>query len=171
MNITISRPTADVDVCTDLDALRQAILTADEINNLPPAANGMTEAEAAQTVRKRDELTARLNELGAKVRESSLTLTLRGLNSSQWNQIVAASTKSVDGKIVKDFQQLLTLALPRMLDHATWRGETTDIDAERLADELSDSQTMQLLETIQQLNTPATSLPKAVSELLNSPTA
>lgn len=172
----ITRPSAQVNVVTDLNLLRETIQTANSLGRLPDTP-GLTEAETADNRAERERLTRRLSELKTQTDEHTITLTLTGLRANEWNQLVLRSTITEKNKPVKDLPKLLRLALPLMVTHVTdptgTEIETTAADLEAFADSLADSQTLELLQTIQELNTPTTSLPKEITTMLapaNSPT-
>ncbi|BAQ32090.1 hypothetical protein [Bifidobacterium scardovii] len=171
MDITITTPTARQEIVTDLDALRQCIDAANRLNDLKDE-SGRTEAEAAASRRQRDALTVRLRELADRVRESTITLTLHGLKSNEWNQIVLQCTTTEHGQTTKDLPLLLSLSLPAMVDGLTdAHGKPLDMDRDeiqRLAKSLTDTQSLELLQTIQTLNTPASALPKEILTMLGS---
>ncbi|PLS25973.1 hypothetical protein [Bifidobacterium parmae] len=169
---TITRPTTDVDIVTDLDALRDTIELTNHYNEIVDATDGTTEAEASHHRRELDHTRSKLADLAAKVEASTITLTLQGLPSNQWNQTVARCTTTQGGRTTKDLNKLATLALAAMTTGMRGHdGEAIPVTADELAGlagNLADSQILQLLETIQALNVPATSLPKETLTLLRS---
>ena len=95
---------------------------------------------------------------------------MRGLGSSQWNQIVLATT-TVDqktGKQERDINGLLMEALPAMIVNTEQHGEPVEFDpvadVPALLDAIVDTQTVELLVAVQQLNTPQAEVPKALRE-------
>lgn len=169
----ITLPSAQVNVVTDLNLLRDTIQLANQLDQLPDATGSMTEREIAANRREREQLTRRLSELKTQTDEHTITLTLTGLRANEWNQIVLrATTVTEKNKPVKDLPKLLHLALPLMVTHVTdptgTEIETTAADLEAFADSLADTQTLELLQTIQELNTPVVSVPKEVVTMLES---
>jgi hypothetical protein len=162
MTFTIKRPTRSVEIVTDLQALQDSIVAASDAQE----AKGKTGVQA---------LRQRAAELTQQVDESTLVLTLRGLNASQWNQIVIKRTDSKGNRLVKDWPGMISDALPVMLSTAHVKTdpdttvELTASDLSELLSGLADSQVAELMQTVQVLNTPATSVPKALREL-TSPT-
>ena len=93
----IKRPTKTVDIVTDLDTLAQAVDLKQQIDDATPNTAGMTDAEICAAKKATDKLRRELKTKLKTIDESTVTLTLRGLGSSQWNQIVLATT-TVDQK-------------------------------------------------------------------------
>lgn len=173
----ITPPSAQVNVVTDLDLLRDTVQAANRLGQLPDITGSMTEREIAANRRERERLTSLLSELKTQTDEHTITLTLTGLRANEWNQTVLRATVMEKNKPVKDLPKLLRLSLPLMVTHvADSTGtaiETTASDLEAFADSLTDTQTLELLQAIQELNTPVTNIPKEVLTLLepaNSPT-
>lgn len=172
MDLRVSTPTAQVRIVTDLDALRESITLTNRINALSSPTANRTEAEAAADARERERLLDDLRETAGRVDASTITLTLQGLHSNEWNQLVTRCTGMDNGRETKDLAKLARLSTPRMLTAVT-APDGTPIEADEtavngLVDSLTDSQTLELLQTIQELNTPVTSLPKETSALLKS---
>lgn len=171
MGITVQQPIGSHRIVTDLNSLRETIVLADRINHLETA-DGMTETEAAAARDERETMTARLRELAAKVDESTITIRLRGMRSTEWNMDVMACTRMVDGKPVKDGNKLLMMCLPGMVEsivnHDGNNVTMTEQDIKALVESLADTQAYELLQTMQTLNSPATSLPKDVTSLLQA---
>ena len=168
---SITPPTARHTITLNLDAVRQSAIAADQLKRLEEQPSKIiTETEASRRADLRERLTGLLHEQAELARASEITLALHGLNSSAWNQTVIMSTETVDGRPVKDLDRLLKTALPRMCDHIERPdGTTSPVTSDELTgliDHLADSQTMELLTLIQELNTPATGLPKEVTSLL-----
>lgn len=168
MTVTVQQPIGSHDIVTDLNTLRETIILAGRISQLDKT-DGMTEAETSTARAERDRLTEQLHGLVDKVRESTITIRLRGLRSSEWNQYILQCTRTVDGKPVKDGNKLLRLAVPGMvegvLNHAGVPITMSDTDLNTLLESLADTQSYELLQTIQTLNSPAVSLPKDVTRL------
>ena len=166
----IKRPTKTGDIVTDLDALAQAVDLKQQIDDAAPNTAGMTDAEICAAKKAADKLRRELKTKLKTIDESTVTLTLRGLGSSQWNQIVLATT-TVDqktGKQERDINRLLTEALPEMIISVEQQGEPVEFapqtDVPALLEAIVDTQTVELLVAVQQLNTPQVEVPKALRE-------
>ena len=166
----IKRPTKTVDIVTDLDALAQAVDLKQQIDDATPNPAGMTDAEICAAKKATDKRRRELKTKLKTIDESTVTLTLRGLGSSQWNQIVLATT-TVDqktGKQERDINRLLTEALPEMIISVERQGEPVEFDpaadVSALLEAIVDTQTVELLVAVQQLNTPQVEVPKALRE-------
>ena len=166
----IKRPTKTVDIVTDLDTLAQAVDLKQQIDDATPNTAGMTDAEICAAKKATDKLRRELKTKLKTIDESTVTLTLRGLGSSQWNQIVLATT-TVDqktGKQERDINGLLMEALPAMIVNTEQHGEPVEFDpvadVPALLDAIVDTQTVELLVAVQQLNTPQAEVPKALRE-------
>jgi hypothetical protein len=173
MSFTISRPTADVEIITDYEPLQQAINLGNEIKEHDGEDySSLTEAESgkqrkAQATRKKN-----IAKLLDSVADKTLILHLQGLVSSKWNQIVVANTKVVNGETVKDYPQMVADAIPSMVTAVTNKktGEPVayeEIDLGELMESIPDSVTYELIQTVQNLNTPVTAVPKALTQLLS----
>lgn len=162
----IKRPTKTVDIVTDLDALAQAVDLKQQIDDATPDPAGMTDAEICAAKKATDKLRRELKTKLKTIDESTVTLTLRGLGSSQWNQIVTVSmtVNAVTGKQERDISNLLLLALPAMIVSVEQQGKPVEFDSETdvpaLLDAIVDTQTVELLVAVQQLNTPQAEVPK-----------
>lgn len=166
----IKRPTKTVDIVTDLETLAQAVDLKQQIDDATPNPGGMTDAEICAAKKATDKLRRELKTKLKTIDESTVALTLRGLGSSQWNQIVLATT-TVDqktGKQERDINGLLTEALPAMIISAEQQGKTVEFDpaadVPALLEAIVDTQTVELLVAVQQLNTPQAEVPKALRE-------
>lgn len=166
----IKRPTKTVDIVTDLDALAQAVDLKQQIDDATPDPAGMTDAEICAAKKATDKLRRELKTKLKTIDESTVTFTLRGLGSSQWNQIVLATT-TVDqktGKQERDINGLLMEALPAMIVNTEQHGEPVEFDpvadVPALLDAIVDTQTVELLVAVQQLNTPQAEVPKDLRE-------
>lgn len=172
MALTVTTPTASARIVTDLQALRESIEIANRINALATGGANLTEAEAADRVRQRSQLFEALRHSVERADASTVTLDLHGLNASQWNEIVIRCTSVKDGRETKDLAKLATLSVPRMLIAATdSNGKHLPADqtsVENLIRSMTDTQTVELLQTVQELNTPVTALPKETRTLLES---
>lgn len=165
----IKRPTKTVDIVTDLDTLAQAVDLKQQIDDATPNPGGMTDAEICAAKKATDKLRRELKTKLKTIDESTVTLTLRGLGSSQWNQIVLATTvDQKTGKQERDINRLLTEALPEMIISVEQQGEPVEFDpaadVPALLEAIVDTQTVELLVAVQQLNTPQVEVPKALRE-------
>lgn len=164
----IKRPTKTVDIVTDLDMLAQAVDLKQQIDDATPDPAGMTDAEICAAKKATDKLRRELKTKLKAVDESTVTLTLRGLSSSQWNQIVTVSmtVNAVTGKQERDISNLLLLALPAMIVSVEQQGKPVEFDPQAdvpaLLEAIVDTQTVELLVAVQQLNTPQAEVPKAL---------
>lgn len=166
----IKRPTKNVDIVTDLETLAQAVDLKQQIDDATPNTAGRTDAEICAAKKATDKLRRELKTKLKTIDESTVTFTLRGLGSSQWNQIVLATT-TVDqktGKQERDINGLLMEALPAMIVNTEQHGEPVEFDpaadVPALLDAIVDTQTVELLVAVQQLNTPQAEVPKALRE-------
>ena len=166
----IKRPTKTVDIVTDLETLAQAVALKQQIDDATPNTAGMTDAEICAAKKATDKLRRELKTKLKTIDESTVTLTLRGLGSSRWNQIVLATT-TVDqktGKQERDINRLLTEALPEMIISVERHGEPVEFDpaadVPALLEAIVDTQTVELLVAVQQRNTPQVEVPKALRE-------
>ena len=166
----IKRPTKTVDIVTDLDTLAQAVDLKQRIDDATPNTAGMTDAEICAAKKATDKLRRELKTKLKTIDESTVTFTLRGLGSSRWNQIVLATT-TVDqktGKQERDINGLLMEALPAMIVNTEQHGEPVEFDpvadVPALLDAIVDTQTVELLVAVQQLNTPQVEVPKSLRE-------
>lgn len=171
MGITVTRPVKQVEVITDMVLLQQLIQTANEYNEATTFDDtGMTEKEASDQRKHANELHAKLSELKEQTDEKTLILTLHGLNASKWNMAVIKHTSTDDGRPVKDFLGMVQDTIPDMIDEAQWKnGEKTTLARKEITEfitSLTDTQVMDLVEAAQELNSPVTSVPKAVTDLI-----
>lgn len=171
MELQVHSPQADAKIVMNMTALRESIELTNQINELEATEN-MTEAEASAARREREKLANRLGKTVQDVRESTLTVTLEGLRSNEWNQLTMRCTSVKNGRQSRDMDKLLHLAFPRMLraikDPDGTNMEASPESVNTLLDSLTDSQTAEILMTIKELNTPVTSLPKETLTLLES---
>lgn len=155
MPIAVKPITKDVEIVTDLQLMSDIIDLSNRIN-------GQDKPD------KQDK--ERLAGMVRDLDKSTLVLILRGLPSSPWNAIVIDHTQVKGDRVVKDLQGMVADAVPRMLVKARYKdGEPIDLDGEDLAGltgSLTDIQVADLIQTIQTLNTPIDSLPKAVRDLI-----
>ena len=155
MPFAVKPITKDVEIVTDLQLMSDIIDLSNRIN-------GQDKPD------KQDK--ERLAGMVRDLDKSTLVLILRGLPSSPWNAIVIDHTQVKGDRVVKDLQGMVADAVPRMLVKARYKdGEPIDLDGEDLAGltgSLTDIQVADLIQTIQTLNTPIDSLPKAVRDLI-----
>lgn len=156
MGITVKKPTRTFDIVTDLQLLREALEKTQKY----------ADREKHSVAEKAD-----LKNLLHRVDESTITLTLHGLNSSRWNMIVIQNSSVKGDAMVKDWPKMVADAIPQMLESAVWKTsgdaiEFADGDLAELLDSLTDVQTMDLVVAVQELNTPTVTVPKAVRDLI-----
>ena len=162
MGITVNKPTKGVEIVTDMEALQESINAANELNAARDAGKVDKTIQTKKTT---------IEKLVAKVDESTIVMRLHGLNASAWNMIVIAN-QSVEGdRIVKDWPKMVADAIPQMIESAVWKTsgdaiEFADGDLAELLDSLTDVQTMDLIVAVQELNTPTSTVPKAVRDLI-----
>lgn len=160
--ITVNKPVNTVEIVTDMVALQSSVDAANDLNAAREAGKATTAIQAKKTA---------LKKAIDNVDKSTLVLRLHGLNASQWNMIVIAN-QSVEGdRIVKDWPKMVADAIPQMLESAVWKTsgdaiEFADGDLAELLDSLTDVQTMDLIVAVQELNTPTSTVPKAVRDLI-----
>ncbi|PLS23784.1 hypothetical protein BLI708_00380 [Bifidobacterium imperatoris] len=171
MELQVHSPYTSVEIVTNMTALRAAIELTNRINELKALEN-MTEAEASAARGEREKLAKQLSKTVQDVQKSTLTVTLEGLRANEWNQLILRCTSMENGRQSRDMNRLLQLAFPRMLraikDPVGKAMEASPESVKTLLDSLTDSQTAEILTTIQELNTPVTSLPKETLTLLAS---
>lgn len=156
MGITVKKPTRTFDIVTDLQLLRESLEKTQQYAD-----------KTKHTVTEKEDLKNLLH----KVDESTITLTLHGLNSSKWNMIVIQNSTVKGDSMVKDWPKMVADAIPQMLESAVWKTsgdaiEFADGDLAELLDSLTDVQTMDLIVAVQELNTPTATVPKAVRDLI-----
>lgn len=162
MGITVNKPRNTVEIVTDLLAMQASITAANELNTARDSGKSETNIQAKKRA---------LKKAVDNVDKSTIVLHLHGLNASQWNMIVIAN-QSVEGdRIVKDWPKMVADAIPQMLESAVWKTsgdaiEFADGDLARLLDSLTDVQTMDLIVAVQELNTPTSTVPKVVRDLI-----
>lgn len=155
MDVTVKPITKTVEIVTDLQL----------VSDIVDLGNQLVEQDKKNKA-DREKLAGMVKELDSK----TLMLTLKGLPSSPWNAIVIDHTDVVKDRAVKDFQGMVRDAVPRMLVKAAWKnGAEVAFEAgelEGLIDSLTDIQVAELIQVIQELNTPINALPKAVRDLI-----
>ena len=155
MKVTVKPITKTVEIVTDLQLMSDIV----ELSNQLAQQDKPKKADKVK-------LAGMVKDLDSK----TLLLTLKGLPSSPWNAIVIDHTDMVKDRAVKDFQGMVRDAVPRMLVKAAWKnGAEVAFEAgelEGLIDSLTDIQVAELIQVIQELNTPINALPKAVRDLI-----
>ena len=155
MEVTVKPIMKSVEIVTDLQLMSDIV----DLGNQVAGQDKKNKAD-------REKLAGMVKELDSK----TLVLTLKGLPSSPWNAIVIDHTSMVKDRAVKDFHGMVRDAVPRMLVKAAWKNgaEVTfgDGELEGLIDSLTDIQVAELIQVIQELNTPINALPKAVRDLI-----
>ena len=164
MNITITRPTAQHRIITDMQALAESVRLGNRILELD-ATTDSTEAEASERRKEQDAVRERLDSLLKSIEHRTLVVTLRGLNSSQWAQITLKNSRTVHGRVVSDLPAIAKEAAPLMLESAGWADGSDVEEFSRLIDSMTDSQVNALMQTVQELNTPVVEIPKELTRL------
>lgn len=169
MKITVTRPTAEHRIVTDMDALAESVRLGNriiEIDRSEPA----TESEASDLRAEREAVHEKLAGILDEIDRTTIVATLRGLSSSQWAQITVKHSKAAGDRVVRDLPAIAAEAAPLMLEHAAWAdGRDADITPKEFAgliETMTDSQVNDLMRQVQDLNTPVTEVPKAVTRLL-----
>lgn len=165
MTITITKPTAKVEVITDVNALRELIEAFNVLNQLQEANKPAKIVQAQKT---------KTRKIMKQVDVSTLILVLHGLNSSAWNLLVVKHSSAKGNVVVKDWPALIMDAIPGMLDGVRWKlphegvqdVDLTNDELHELLESLTDSQTQELMIQIQTLNTPVASVPKELRDRL-----
>ena len=168
LEITITRPTAQHRIITDMQTLAESVRLGNRILELDATADA-TESEASERRREQDAVRKQLDSLLKIVEHKTLVVTFRGLNSSQWAQITLKNSKTVQGRVVKDLPAIAKEAAPLMLESAEWADgddvEFTGAEFAKLIDSMTDSQVNALMQTVQELNTPVVEIPKELTRL------
>ncbi|WP_026645550.1 hypothetical protein [Bifidobacterium sp. AGR2158] len=167
---SIKRPTAQVDVVTDLDALDRSRVLAKRLETLESAsAAGMTESELSARADEAKKLRSELKDIMRTVNDGTLVIDLQGLNASSWEQVIAehTTTDPKSGEPAQDTFGVIRDAMTRMATGAHMKPTPdepiafSDTELAGLLGQMPDSQLLTMLPVIQRLNTPAVSLPKA----------
>ncbi|MFQ6233448.1 hypothetical protein [Bifidobacterium adolescentis] len=168
MEITITRPTAQHRIITDMQTLAESVRLGNRILELDATADA-TESEASERRREQDAVRKQLDSLLKIIEHKTLVVTFRGLNSSQWAQITLKNSKTMQGRVVKDLPAIAKEAAPLMLESAEWADgddvEFTGAEFAKLIDSMTDSQVNALMQTVQELNTPVVEIPKELTRL------
>lgn len=172
MSITVVRPTNSVEIITDLVALQASLNEANALqefeSNLPQTHDSEVKAKQNRSLQAKK---TKLKKIVEKVNESTIVLNLRGLNSSRWNMIALEHSQASGERVIRDWPKMIAEALPEMLEKATWKtkDETISFTQEELSElleSLSDTQTMDIITVIQELNTPVATVPKGILDLI-----
>lgn len=164
---TVKRPSMDVEVVTDYETLDKSRAMAKQIEQVEQSDTAsMTEAEVSAHRKTADDMRAALETLVRKVNETTLVLTLEGMNASKWEQLVLMNTQVKDDRPVQDTSEIVATATSAMCRKITLKdsGEPVELDRVKLHDLLSqlpDSAVIALLSQVQALNMPMFKLPKA----------
>lgn len=168
LEITITRPTAQHRIITDMQTLAESVRLGNRILELDTTADA-TESEASERRREQDAVRKQLDSLLKIIEHKTLVVTFRGLNSSQWAQITLKNSKTMQGRVVKDLPAIAKEAAPLMLESAEWADgddvEFTGVEFAKLIDSMTDSQVNALMQTVQELNTPVVEIPKELTRL------
>jgi hypothetical protein len=167
MGVQVQKITRDIEILTDLQVLQELVDQANRVSELVGDDGDLTESQMTQDVMAAK---ASLKQLIDEADDKTLVLQVQGLNSSAWNAIVMSNTKTVDGRLVKDMQGIIMDAVPRMLVGAHWHGHDEPVtfagdELDGLLGSMTDTQTADCLEIVQELNTPITTIPKEAREL------
>lgn len=167
--ITVTRPTAECRIITDMQALAESIRLGNRILELDRTDAG-TESEASELRAERERNGKELKALMEKTEDRTLVVTLRGLNASHWAQITVKHSKTVHDRLVKDLPAIAAEAAPLMLESARWadgrQAEMSQPEFAALIESMTDSQIGDLMRTVQELNTPVTEIPKELTRLI-----
>ncbi|RSX46120.1 hypothetical protein [Bifidobacterium castoris] len=165
---TITRPTGTIEIVTDLDTLNQSRELSKKLEQLETEpTSGLTEKELSTRAGNAKKLRKDLEQVVRTIREHTLILEVRGLNASMWEQLVAANTSMEDGQPKQDMLALIRDAVTHMATGAHMQPtpdeplEFNEAELSGLLDQMPDSQLVSMMPIVQQLNTPAVSLPKA----------
>ena len=168
LEITITRPTAQHRIITDMQTLAESVRLGNRILELDATADA-TESEASERRREQDAVRKQLDSLLKIIEHKTLVVTFRGLNSSQWAQITLKNSETMQGRVVKDLPAIAKEAAPLMLESAEWADgddvEFTGAEFAKLIDSMTDSQVNALMQTVQELNTPVVEIPKELTRL------
>lgn len=176
MNIEIKRPTQTIQIVTDLVAMQASIKAASDYLDLKNKISGdnptVSEAAVNEQGETLDELYQKMSKLKEQTDDSTISITLQGLNASQWRQLsLKHLTVNDDGNNVQDLPAQVEEAIPLMMVEAHDKsGSPINRDnITKLVKELTDSQLADIMIICQNLNDPVTELPKEISQLLSQP--
>lgn len=164
----ITRPTGTVDIVTDLTLITKSQALSKQLEKIESEnIAGLTESELSQRREEKTDLRESLKTLVEQINAATIVLHMTGLNSSQWEQIVAENTTTTNGQVKQDMVGITVNAVPAMTTKITWKtGKHEEIEYDpaelcAMLAEMPDSQLFSILPTVQRLNTPVVALPKA----------
>ncbi len=170
MALEVKKPTKQVEIVTDLQAIETALKLADEAKKISDQNTGdMTEAEASKAQRGFNKAKTEARKALKAVDASTVILTLKGLNFSKFYLILTNHThKDKNGQDTTDWEKVVADALPGMFVTAEWKdghGAVSEEDVKSLVTSLADSLMADLIVTVRTLNDPATNIPKELRDL------
>lgn len=164
----ITRPTGTVDIVTDLTLITKSQALSKQLEQIESENIAeLTESELSQRREEKTDLRESLKTLVEQINAATIVLHMTGLNSSQWEQIVAENTTTTNGQVKQDMVGITVNAVPAMTTKITWKtGKHEEIEYDpaelcAMLVEMPDSQLFSILPTVQRLNTPVVALPKA----------
>ena len=173
MTISIVRPHGTLEIITDFTLLQETINLYNQLIDLDQDENEFA-TETANRRKEQDRIGKRLKALASETDAKTLVFELTALNSSTWNQITLKHAKTdKDGRIIRDWPALIAEALPLMIDGIHWKTGDEPVEMQSgeligLIGEFTDSQTADALRVIQEINTPISALPKAISRRISN---
>lgn len=176
MTISIVRPHGTLEIITDFTLLQETINLYNQLIDLDQDDGNefATETENANRRKEQDRIGKRLKALASETDAKTLVFELTALNSSTWNQITLKHAKTdKDGRIIRDWPALIAEVLPLMIDGIHWKTGDEPVEMQSgeligLIGEFTDSQTADALRVIQEINTPISALPKAISRRISN---
>lgn len=172
MTLEVKKPTKNVEIVTDLQAIETALKLADQAKKISDEnTDSMTEAEASKARREFSKAKSEARKALQAVDASTITLTLKGLNFSKFYLILNNNThEDKNGNDTTDWEKVVTDALPGMFVTAEWKdghGAISLEDVKSLISSLTDSQMADLIVAVRTLNDPATNIPKELRDLFD----
>lgn len=171
--IVVNRPTETVSVITDMQALQKTIDAANRIGQAKNRVQDRDLSEAEQGAARRDlkKAVQDARTLRDGLKHVTLRITLKGLPVTRWMQVSLSNTHEQKGAEVRDLPAMVKEALPEMIVKTEWAdGRPADMGGrkgiEQFADSLSDTQMADLIQAVQDVNSPVTSLPKQAQQLI-----
>lgn len=178
MTISIVRPHGTLEIVTDFTLLQETINLYNQLIDLDQNDENEfateTETETANRRKEQDRIGKRLKALASETDAKTLVFELTALNSSTWNQITLKHAKTdKDGRTIRDWTALIAEALPLMISGIHWKTGDEPVEMQTgeligLIGEFTDSQTADALRVIQEINTPISTLPKAISRRISN---
>ncbi|WP_428887207.1 hypothetical protein AB4915_05710 [Bifidobacterium dentium] len=176
MTISIVRPHGTLEIITDFTLLQETINLYNQLIDLDQDDENefATETENANRRKEQDRIGKRLKALAFETDAKTLVFELTALNSSAWNQITLKHAKTdKDGRTIRDWPALIAEALPLMISGIHWKTGDAPVEMQTgeligLIGEFTDSQTADALRVIQEINTPISTLPKAISQRISN---